>query len=186
MLKKAGLILALLLAAIWVTAALAEEEAHSYVGLKKCKMCHKKEATGDQFGVWSKGPHAGAFASLSSEAGLAKAAELGVEDPSTDSACLQCHTTGHGVAAELGGDKLLAEDGVSCEACHGAGSAYYKKKTMAAINAGEMDGASVGLTVIDEATCLQCHKAENPGHKGEFDFEKSMEKVTHLIPEATE
>jgi hypothetical protein len=149
-------------------------------------MCHKKDATGNQFAKWSEGPHAGAFENLTSDAGKAKAAELGVEDPTTADECLSCHVTGHGTPAELGGEKLLAEDGVSCEACHGPGSGYYKKKTMAAITAGELDGTTVGLITIDENTCLTCHKADNPGHEGEFDYAKCIEKIAHPIPEATE
>ena len=157
-----------------------DAEGYSYIGLKKCTMCHKSAKIGDQLGVWQEGPHAGAFADLSSEAGLAKAKELGVEDPATNDACLKCHTTGHGAA---GNEALLAENGVSCEACHGPGSGYKSKKTMAGIAAGEIDGATVGLIEPIKEVCLSCHVADNPGHKGEFDYEAAVKKIAHPIPD---
>lgn len=180
--KKLMLVLTLgAFVALLAFTAGAEEPA--YTGLKKCGMCHKKEKSGMQLAKWTEGPHAKAFAALSSEAGLAKAKELGVADPTTDDACLQCHSTGHGAAAELT-VKLKKENGVTCEACHGPGGDYYKKKTMAAIHAGELDGATVGLIMPDEAVCLGCHKADNPGHKGTFDFETAVKEIAHPIPAA--
>ena len=182
--KVLSFVVLVLMLSIWTTAAMAEDGEHAYVGLKKCKMCHKKEASGNQFGIWSEGPHAKAFADLTSEAGLAKAAELGVEDPATSADCLSCHATAYGVSVEMGGDKLLMENGVTCESCHGAGADYYTKKTMAGITAGEIDGAGLGLLAQTEDVCLTCHKADNPGHEGAFDFEKFVVEIAHPLPAA--
>ena len=43
-------------------------DASLYVGVKSCKMCHKGEAKGDQFGKWEAGPHAKAYTMLAGEA----------------------------------------------------------------------------------------------------------------------
>jgi hypothetical protein len=179
--KLVRILLLVALASLLAGQALAADD-YIYTGLKKCKMCHKSAKIGGQFGVWEKGPHAQAFADLTSEAGLAKAKELGVENPAEADACLKCHSTGHAAKAEAK-VKVLAASGVSCEACHGPGSAYMKKKTMVAITAGTLDGATVGLITQTEAVCLNCHCADNPGHKGEFDFEKFVKQIAHPLAE---
>ena len=183
--KRIALFLTLLGAAAMLTAGYAwaeGEAAHSYIGLKKCSMCHKKEATGNQLAKWEASAHAKAFTDLSSEAGKAKAAKLGIADPTTDAKCLSCHSTGHGTKAELGAAALLPADGVSCEACHGPGNDYFKKATMEQIAAGTLDGKTVGLIMPAKEVCLTCHKAENPEHKGTFDFAAAAKKIDHSIP----
>ena len=42
--------------------AYAEEGGWQFLGVGGCKMCHKSEKSGNQFGKWSEGPHAGAYA----------------------------------------------------------------------------------------------------------------------------
>lgn len=182
--RRIALFLTLLGAAAMLTAgyAWAEGEAHAFIGLKKCAMCHKKEATGNQLAKWEASGHAKAFTNLTSEAGKAKAAKLGIADPATDGKCLSCHTTGYGVKAELGAAALLPADGVSCEACHGAGNDYFKKATMEQIHAGTLDGKTVGLSVPTKDVCLTCHKAGNPEHKGVFNYEEALKKIDHSIP----
>ena len=34
------------------------------IGAAKCKMCHKKAATGDQYAKWQESAHSGAFKTL--------------------------------------------------------------------------------------------------------------------------
>ncbi|MFQ5454019.1 MAG: multiheme c-type cytochrome, partial [Candidatus Zixiibacteriota bacterium] len=53
-----------------------DKEKHAFVGVKKCKSCHK-----DKFKSWSKTPHAKTFDLLS-------------EDEKKKPECLKCHTTG--------------------------------------------------------------------------------------------
>ncbi len=173
--------LLILVALVSLLAGPAFAEDYTYTGVKKCKTCHKPAKIGGQYGIWLEGAHARAFTDLTSEAGLAKAKELGVENPAEADACLSCHTTGHAAPAEAK-VKVLPASGVSCEACHGAGKGYYKKKTMVAITAGTVDGATVGMNKITEETCLACHKADNPGHKGTFDYEEFLKKIAHPMP----
>jgi len=52
---------------------------HSYVGVGKCKMCHKSKAKGDQYGIWLKSAHSKAYETLASDESKAVAAKLGLE-----------------------------------------------------------------------------------------------------------
>lgn len=156
-----------------------------YVGVKKCKICHKKEKSGNQYGIWKESKHAKAFESLKTDKAKEAAAKLGIDDPTKSPDCLKCHTTGYG---EGGYDIKSSEEhnakfeGVQCEACHGPGSKYKKKKIMKAVFNGEMDPAEVGLVRPDENTCKKCHTKEgNPFYK-EFNFEERVDKIKHPVP----
>ena len=172
-----------------VTIGLAQNEEakpeYTYIGVAKCKTCHKKEATGDQFGIWSKGPHAKAYETLASEASVAKAKELGLGNPQEEPQCLGCHVTAFAVWDDLANQTITKEEGVSCESCHGPGSGYKSLKTMKAITEGTVEAASVGLAIPDEATCKGCHNPDNPFHK-EFVFKDSYAKIAHDIPKAAD
>ena len=159
-----------------------------YVGVAKCKTCHGKK-TGDQYGIWEKGPHANALKSLSSEAALKYAKENGIADPAKAPECLNCHSTMSTVDKKLidPKGKLTLEEGVSCESCHGPGSKYKSPKIMKK-KAYEADAAAAhkaaldaGLVVPTEKVCVTCHNDKNPFHK-EFKFAEKVEKVAHPIP----
>jgi len=85
---------------------------NTYVGVKKCKMCHKLQYTS-----WAASKHAQAF-------------DLLKGDDQSNPVCLGCHAT----------NKTADMPGVQCEACHGPGSAFKKMSVMkneeAAIAAG--------------------------------------------------
>jgi nitrate/TMAO reductase-like tetraheme cytochrome c subunit len=76
--------------------------AADYIGVSKCKLCHKL-----QYDSWSKLAHA-------------KALEAVPEADRSKPECLKCHATGG--QADL--------PGVQCEACHGPGSEYKSIKVM--------------------------------------------------------
>jgi Cytochrome c554 and c-prime len=159
----------------------AADPPHTYVGVKNCKMCHNKAETGKQFDVWAATAHAKAYESLASPEAKAKAKELGIADPQKDEKCLSCHVTSVAALKDTTA-KVTAAEGVSCEACHGPGSAYKTKKVMDGIVAGTIDPASVGLIKPTEATCKNCHKPEgNPFYK-EFKFEEYKKKIAHPDP----
>ena len=158
------------------------QDQRSFEGVGRCKTCHKKPEQGEQFRLWSEGRHAKAFETLASEEAAAIAAEKGIENPQTADECLTCHVTAHGVAEELLGKRFKVEDGVGCESCHGAGGDYYKKKTMKALFAGEIEPESVGLVVQTEEVCTACHNEESPTFK-EFNFEERVKEIAHPIPE---
>ncbi len=173
-----------------------------YVGVSKCKMCHKKEEKGAQFKKWEASPHAGAFETLKSEKSAQIAKKKGIEGKAWEAAeCLKCHSTGFGVggyevkdekfwnpdAEDKAGAKAVkrmnALQAVGCEACHGPGSKYKSKKTMLGIYNEELNGIEFGLSPITEKTCAGCHNEDSPTHKP-FNFEERKAEIIHPIPEA--
>ncbi len=163
--------------------ASAQEAEFTYVGERGCRRCHNKEETGAQATKWQEGPHSKTFETLAGEKAAAVAAELGLGNPQEEAQCLSCHATAFAVMEDLDNQRITLEEGVSCESCHGPGSAYRERETKDAIAAGEIDPASVGLLRPTEATCTKCHKAEgNPSFEG-FDFEEYAAKIAHPNPE---
>lgn len=162
----------------------AEDEAtFTYTGAKKCKMCHSSAKSGESYKIWLEQGHAKAFATLQTEESNKIATDMGIKVPAAEAPeCLRCHVVAHDATAEMRG-KLTMEEGVSCEACHGAGSGYIKKSVMNQLFADEIEPASVGLTVIDEATCTGCHNEESPTFK-EFDYKTAVAKIAHPVPPA--
>jgi hypothetical protein len=163
---------------------------NKWVGVKKCKTCHKKEDIGDQYGWWLKSEHAKALDSLSSEKAAKWAKEAGVADATSDERCVKCHETAYGVPDDLVRKSFRRGQGVQCEACHGAGSNYRKKKVMV-----DHDLAvSKGLVVQTAEVCVACHNDESPawdserytrsdGTKVGFDYDQAAKAIAHAVPE---
>lgn len=153
-------------------------QPYDYIGAAKCKMCHNKATTGQQYKIWSEGPHAKALESLSSEKSLAYAKEKGIADPTKEKSCLECHATYYRINQDnnLG---VKPEEGVSCETCHGPGSAY---KTNAIMN-DQAKSIANGLIVPDKKLCEECHNSKNPFHKP-FNYEEYSKKIAHPNPAA--
>jgi hypothetical protein len=158
-----------------------------YVGVAKCKSCHKKELIGNQYGKWQEMKHAEAFETLKGEDALKIAKEKGLTKPPSEAEeCLKCHATAFGLKPEQIAKKpLKLTDGVQCESCHGPGNKYKKKKTMA-----DHDKAvAAGMWEPEEKTCTKCHNDESPTwdpNKYEasgFDYDKAVEEIAHAIPE---
>ena len=76
---------------------------------------------------------------------------------------------------------LTLEEGVSCEACHGPGSAYKTNAVMKALYAGTQKGADVGLVDPKKELCVKCHNPESPTYKP-FKFEEAVKKIAHPVP----
>ena len=152
--------------------------APKYVGVDKCKACHKLEKYGNQQEIWEKSKHAQAFAVLATEKAKESAKKLGVDDPQKSDKCLKCHVTGFGAAAEAKDVTFKMEEGVGCEACHGPGSDY---KTMAIMKDQKAAIAS-GLIVPNEKTCKKCHTAEGNDFYKEFNYEKFFAQIAHPGP----
>ncbi|MFC2114347.1 multiheme c-type cytochrome [Bacteroidota bacterium] len=138
-------------------------QTYTYIGAAKCKMCHNKTTTGQQYKKWSEGPHANAMSSL-------KEAEK--KNPK----CLKCHSTAASVDKSLVGT-MTVEEGVTCEACHGPGSAYKSASVMRDRKA----AVAKGMIIPDEKLCKKCHNSESPTFKG-FDYAKYLAKIAHLNP----
>ena len=180
--KKMSLLTLICIFMIVGSLVFAQEKAQfQYGGVATCKACHLSAASGAQFKIWQASAHAKTFETLKSEAAQKIAKGKGIADPTTADACLKCHVTAHGVAAELKGPKLTIEEGVSCEACHGPGSAYKSKQVMQDIHDGKVKGAQYGLVKPVKETCVKCHNSESPTYK-EFKFEESVKLIAHPTP----
>lgn len=167
---KKGIIFTIILA-VGVCAALAQAQAPTYVGVQKCAICHKTEKQGLQFPIWEKSNHSKSFAALSSPGAAANATALGVKDPVNDPKCLKCH-------APLPGD--LKAEGVSCEVCHGPGSAYKSLSVMKDKDEAVKAGLFFPRTPeAIKAKCLTCHQ---DAHGKAFDFAPQWEKIKHVVP----
>ena len=175
------IMLVLVLILIFAFSGFAGDKKYEYVGVKKCVTCHKSEKQGMQKDIWEKSNHSKSFAQLTSKEGLAKAKVLGVENPAKSDKCLTCHAPQYN-QTELLQKNFKIEDGVQCESCHGAGSEYKSKKIMQ----DKAKAVANGLVIPDEKTCVNCHKKDNPEHKGTFDFKTSWEIIKHPKPEKTE
>lgn len=147
-----------------------------YIGASKCKMCHLKPATGEQYNVWLKGPHAGAMKTLESEQSMEIAKKMGISDPTTDAACIKCHSTVGAVDAKLVASAKM-EEGVSCESCHGPGSMY---KGASVMRNKEL-AMTRGLIEPTEAVCKTCHNEESPTYKP-FNYAEKAAMIAHPNP----
>jgi hypothetical protein len=166
------------LAALMLLALVASAADHAYIGTKKCSLCHKGEKNNMVFETWSEAKHANAYKDLASESAKAIAAEMGVEgNPQEADACLSCHSTGHGQAAALTA-KLKLENGVSCEACHGAGGDYGKKPIMKVRKKALLKGMVDDVKLV----CANCHD-ESLKHVKKFVYAERWEKISHELPE---
>ncbi|PIP54341.1 MAG: cytochrome C554 [Bacteroidetes bacterium CG23_combo_of_CG06-09_8_20_14_all_32_9] len=149
---------------------------NKYIGAAKCKMCHNAEAKGKQYTKWTESQHSKAFKTLQGEAAKKIAKEKGVANPTTDAKCVKCHSTALAINASLNGG-ITKEEGVSCESCHGPGSAYKSPTIMKNL----AERKKNGLIVPDEALCKTCHNSTSPTFKS-FDFKTQSAKVAHPGP----
>ncbi|MBN2237814.1 MAG: hypothetical protein JW729_09650 [Bacteroidales bacterium] len=134
-----------------------------YVGAQKCKMCHNKPATGGQHAQWLNTKHSKAMESLNAEE---------AKDPK----CLKCHSTAGSVSPDQIAT-LKIEEGVSCESCHGPGSAYFPNAVMKS----REESMAKGLIMPTKEVCVKCHNEESEYYKG-FNFEEATAIITHPNP----
>ena len=154
---------------------------NKYVGVKQCSMCHKTDKQGKQFDIWSKSKHAGAFKTLGTPAADEIAKKKGLKTKAAETPeCLGCHTIT--ADAKLMDASFDVKDGVQCEACHGAGSAFKnmavmkdKAKAVAAGMKEYKDAAAI------ETMCKTCHNEKSPTMK-KFDFAAAWKAIEHRIP----
>lgn len=100
------------------------EDAATYVGAAKCKMCHMA-----QFRTWEAGQ-------------MAKTWER-IKDAEDKEKCVACHTTGFGRPGGFTSFEATPHlVGVQCEVCHGPGSLHIaapREEKKAAINHNQQD-----------------------------------------------
>jgi hypothetical protein len=165
---------ALMALTLLVLAVPAVSQDISYVGAQKCQICHKTENQGKQYPIWEASKHAKSLEALTSPKAADVAKAMGVDNPADDPRCLKCHSP---LAAQA---PDLKSGGVSCEVCHGPGSAYKKLSVMK----DKAEAAKNGLIVYGspEAIKTQCLKCHEEPHGTSFDFAASWEKIKHPVP----
>jgi hypothetical protein len=151
--------------------------AYTYEGASWCSRCHSTAEIGDQYNVWFSSPHRHAFADLSSEKGMTIAKEKGVARPAGDPKCLSCHLTGYDAPFNLLGSLYQRQDGVSCEACHGAGGGY----AYFSIMYDKTKAVSKGLVANPGETCARCHDPKAHAMPP-FEPDKANKMIAHPIP----
>ena len=153
----------------------ADAQAHKHVGSIKCAACHKASEMGYQYSKWRMSPHAYAYARLGTERAREIAKAAGVQgEPLTDPSCLKCHTTVYHDPAGGRADSYLLDEGVGCEACHGAGSKY----AVEAVMRDEPAALQAGLRPVTRETCLPCHEQ---AHGKPFDYDAAVQKISHPL-----
>jgi hypothetical protein len=169
-----------LLCAVLIALQLSAFAENKYVGVKTCGMCHKGEKKGAQFETWQKSKHAEAYKILTNAKSAEIARARGLKKAANESPeCLECHA--------ITGDPKLTADGVQCESCHGAGSAYKSLSIMK----DKSKAIAAGLTIFkdEEAIqnqCITCHNEKSPCKKS-FKyaatwFKEMWAKIKHPIP----
>ncbi|MHB8970584.1 MAG: multiheme c-type cytochrome [Pirellulaceae bacterium] len=153
----------------------ADAKAPQYIGSIQCGKCHEASAMGYQYSYWRLSAHADAYAKLGTPRALELAKEAGVTgDPLTEPACLKCHTTVHHAPAGGQRDSYALDEGVGCEACHGAGSQFAEE----AIMRDEPAALQAGLKPVSRDTCLPCHEQ---AHGKPFDYDEAAKKIAHPL-----
>ena len=162
-------VLVIAMCSIASTDTRASEAAATHLGVASCatSFCHGSarpltatRVLQNEYVTWSRfDPHSRSFATLTSPQSQQIATRLGLGKAQEARVCLDCHT--HNVAPVARGPGFHLEDGVGCEACHGAASRWiarhhqWPEVTHAA-------NVLLGLHRIDEpavraATCVGCH-----------------------------
>jgi len=152
-------------------------ETPKYVGAKQCETCH-----GNEYAIWSKGPHAKAYLVLGSGSNATKKSMDFYKlsgNPQEAATCLNCHVTGGGASGEPVAKSSDFAEGITCERCHGPGSLYSSamlrdaKKYEKAPADTVAEWSKLGLVKPDEALCRSCHTY------GDFNFSEKFGKIAH-------
>lgn len=160
-----------------------------YIGVGKCKNCHKSEDNGNQFGAWEESRHSKAFETLASDQAKAIAQERDIADPQKAPECVKCHVTAYGVPEDQIKKGFKLEEGVQCETCHGPGDRHMKERFKGAATAPKGEYLDIPddevVTQPKQEVCAGCHNEESPTYKP-FCYYEAVETIAHLDPRNTE
>lgn len=144
--------------------SLVNAQDFTYVGYKKCMMCHKGERKGNVYETWLSKKHAKAFDAVK---------EKGQEK---NPKCMECHATGFNEGGYKIGDPNASKfEGVQCEACHGPGSVYKKTSMMK----NRELALKNGMKNITEKTCLKCHDDQKCDHSKKLNYQEALKQIDH-------
>jgi hypothetical protein len=94
---------------------LSAADVPTYVGVAKCRDCHKTEKQGKAYPIWEASKHAQSFNILKTETAKTEAGEQ--KPPQQSPACLKCHAPLHEKAKDVCRGHHL-------RGCHGPGGLY--------------------------------------------------------------
>jgi len=151
-----------------------------FTGAQACGTCHSGPEMGHQFSKWRLSAHAKAYASLA----LPESKEIvrlsGItEEPHKAKMCLGCHATAAEAEDWEKAEGFHLEDGLQCEACHGAGSEYSPEPIMK----DRMQAMMNGLKMPTKDDCMICHRAKGSHDavltRKPFDLEMAWQAIAH-------
>jgi hypothetical protein len=157
------------------------------VGSARCAECHELLKYGNQQKVWNESAHKKAYNSLLSDKAKEFAKKNNIDLPVNNKICLKCHTTRYFLGVEIS-ESYYIEEGVGCEACHGAGSRYLPAEIM---KVEKLFIKNNGI-ICDERICIKCHSpAANktmtvteticPFQTHDFVYKSEFEKIKHPL-----
>lgn len=164
-----------------------------YVGRAVCLECHSQGHTAVPCTLRPIPEHGASYAALSKPQALDIAALSGVPAPPERSRiCLDCHSTAADEGPRWTADTFKVEDGVQCEACHGAGSFHVDEHRpndrqagypqRAGNNGATSRRAALNQRVIrrgDRLQCATCH-VERPSHREVLEYGFALSAADRL------
>ena len=155
----------ILLAVGWLAGPAAAQDVH--LGVKSCGSsgCHGQVASSsspvllNEYVTWQKyDKHATAYKVLLEPRSQRIAANLGLKNAHEAKICLDCHADN--IPENQRGPQFVMEDGVGCEACHGAGSAPWMGLHIGgSAHSKNVENGLIPLEdpVVRAGICLDCH-----------------------------
>ncbi len=145
------------------------QPAANHLGVASCAsgVCHgvAKPVAGspvlrNEYVTWSHfDPHAGAFRTLRSPESVRMATRLGIASAEREPLCLDCHS--NNVPALMRGPRFQVDDGIGCEACHGASQPWIASHDDTP-RVAHVENIAHGMTALERAdvrapACAACH-----------------------------
>jgi len=163
------------------------EDVLAITGSQKCGECHSLQVMGNQQQVWLNSKHAQAYRDLQTDKAASFTAKNNLVKPTDNKVCMKCHTTQNYIEDKPVWSVYKLDEGVGCEACHGAGSRYLPDEIMKDDRAFTRNGGLKG-----NENCLKCHSltgnieqklSENvcPFQNDDFVYKTEFEKIKHPL-----
>ncbi|MBW2725485.1 MAG: SH3 domain-containing protein [Deltaproteobacteria bacterium] len=156
-----------------------------YVGPGTCAECHD-DSTGNfpdgASSVWRHTVHSSAYQTLSKDYTIEIAKrKRGIDKPVNDWRCVKCHVTAFGADPSQLGPGYAKENGVSCEVCHGPGSAYADAEH----GPDNPNRRALGFRILNDLTerrevCTSCHNTTSPTYKP-FNLREFSRSIAHWV-----
>jgi YVTN family beta-propeller protein len=155
-----------------------------FIGAQACGQCHDGPEMGHQFSKWRLSAHAKAYAALA----LPESKEIvrlsGItEEPYKAKMCLGCHATAAEAEDWELNEGFHLQDGLQCEACHGAGSEYSAEDVMK----DRMKSMIRGLKMPTKDDCMLCHRTKGSHDavlkRKPFDLDMAWQAISHAKPQ---